>query len=489
MTELIILESLAFFFLLLPIIQPFVIRLRPIDGLVWLPVLALGIIIVMFPAYGFRPECIPLLLYAVFFNIFNVSRILSLVNRVQSNDFSERSRGLTAFLIAILVFVTAVGIYFLPGKEAALISEGVSSVVVYDEEHDNKYFLRIYGQTATDGRETPQAGDGGSPALRPALLVVPPVTGSVMMTDRLCAALRDGGFTVVSYSRPGFDFPAFDRDGKSWMPPVAVMLDIARSYTRGRASVAANNAGRSLETERQNDIRFLLELVRRNRGVPGYTEVPGNETDWSCVFAAGYGAGGSALLSLSGQNAALRGIVVIESEVLSTYRENERPPTPELPHDANWFQSFWAGISGWAATVVSGKVAGLGATPNPQTPVCFIVSSRAQNAKYRDGRYAAITQIFHTATAPAILVSVPGAGIPDYSDVPEKYPFYSALFFSWEEKLWPRTGYIPGTATLIINFAASVMEQEAPDAGAPSLSRKLLDTQALHLESRGALSL
>jgi hypothetical protein len=121
--------------------------------------------------------------------------------------------------------------------------------------------------------------------------------------------------------------------------------------------------------------------------------------------------------------------------------------------------------------------------------VCFIVSSRARNAKYRDGRYAAITRIFHTTAAPAILVSVPGAGFPDYSDVPEKYPFYSALFFSWEEKLWPHTGYIPGTAALIINFAASVLEQEAPDADGPSLSRKPLDTQALRLESRGALSL
>jgi hypothetical protein len=487
MIELIILESLAFFFLLLPVIRPFVKRLWPIDGLTWLPALALGIIIIMFPAYGFRPECIPLLLYAVFFNITNIPRILSLTRRVQNDDFLEQGRGLTVFLIAALIFVTAIGIYFIPGKETALASEGVSFALVYDEEHDRKYFLRVYGQTAPDTRKPPPAGNRPGPALRPALLVVPPVSGSIMMIDRLCAALRDGGFTVISYSRPGFDFPAFDRNGKPQMPPPSIVLDIFRSYTRGRASAAANNAGRFLETERQNDIRFLLEVIRRNRGIPGYTEAPGNETDWNGVFAAGYGAGGSALLSLSGQNAAFRGIVVIESELLSAYRESEQPPAPELPPNANWFQSFWAGISGWTAAR-SGKIAGIGETPDPQMPVCFIVSGRARDVKYRNGRYAAIMRIFREAAAPVMLASVPGAGFPDYSDVPEKYPFYSALFSGRGEKLWPPAGFIPGTAALIINFAASILERETPGAGGSSLSRKPLDIRALQLESRGTLS-
>jgi hypothetical protein len=489
MTELVVLESLAFFFLFLPIIRPFVKNLRSIDGIAWLPVLALGITIIMFPAYGFRPECIPLLIYAVFFNAANIRQILSITRRIQNDDFPELSRGLAAFQIIVLVFVAAIGIYFSPGKETVLTGNGVSSIFVYDEEHDNRYFLRVYGPAAPDAGDTPSAESRPIPALRPALLVVPPLTGSIMMIDRLCAALRDGGFTVVSYSRPGLDLPALDGNGKAWRPPSKNILNIFHSYIRGRASAAANKAGRFLETERQNDIRFLLNLIRRNRGVPGYTETPGTETDWDGVFAAGYGAGGAALLSLSGQDAAFRGIVVIESELLSAYRESERPPTPELPRNANWFHAFWVGISNWAAESISGKIAGIGKTPAPRAPVCFIASSRVRDDKQRNGRYAAMLQVFNTAAVPVILVSVLGAGLPDYSDAPEKYPLYSVLFPGQGEKLWPRTACIPGTAALIINFAASVLEREAPGDTVPVLSRKPLDRDTLYLQRRGALSL
>jgi hypothetical protein len=487
MTELIVLESLAFFFLFLPVIQPFIKGLRPIDGLAWLTVLALGIIIILFPAYGFRPECIPLLIYAVFFNIANIRQILSITHRIQNDDFLERSRGLAVFQTTALVFVTAIGIYFFPVKEAALVENAVSSVLVYDEEHDNRYFIRVYGPP--DAGDTSPAENRPVLTLRPALLVVPPLTGSIMMIDRLCAALRDGGFTVISYSRPGLDFPAFDRNGRALMPPPENILNIFRSHIRGRASAAANKAGRFLETERQNDIRFLLNLIRRNRGIPGYTEAPGNRTDWDGVFAAGYGAGGSALLSLSGEGAAFRGIVVIESEILSAYRESERPPVPELSRDANWFQAFWAGISSRAEEAVSGKIAGIGETPDPQAPVCFIASSRARDDKERNGRYAAMLQVFRTTAVPVILVSVPGAGLPDYSDAPEKYPLYPVLFPGPGERLWPLSSCIPGTAALIVNFAVSVLEREGSGIDSPSLSRKPLDRDTLYLQRRGALSL
>jgi hypothetical protein len=305
-----------------------------------------------------------------------------------------------------------------------------------------------------------------------------------MMIDRLCAALRDGGFTVVCYSRPGLDLPAFDGNGKSWMPPPETILSIFRSHIWGRAFAPANRAGRFLEAERRNDVRFLLDLIRRNRGVPGYTEAPGTGTDWDGVFAAGYGAGGAALLSLSEEGAAFRGIVAIESEILSAYRESGRPPAPELPRNANWFQAFWAGISGWAAEAVPGKIAGIGKTPDPRAPVCFIASSRVRNDKQRNGRYAAMLQVFRAAAVPVILTAVPGAGPTDYSDAPEKYPLYSVLFPGRGEKLWPRADCIPGTAALIINFAASVLEREAPGDTVPALPRKPLDSEALHIESR-----
>ncbi|MDR1127804.1 MAG: hypothetical protein LBL20_00710 [Treponema sp.] len=476
MTELIIPESLVFLFLFLPLIRPLVKKLWPMDGLVWLPVLALGIAVALFPAYGFRPECIPLLFCAIILNIINIPQVLSLVSRMQNDDFRERNRGLTAFLIGFLALAAAVGIYFLPREETALTGEGVSSVVVYDEERDSKYFLRVYGQT------------GPKPSAVPALLVVPPITGSILMADRLCASLRDGGFTVVSYSRLDFDFPSVDHDGKSRNPPLADILNLFRSYTGGRFSEAANNTGRSQEAERLADIRFLLNLIRQNRGIPGYGEAPGIRTDWGRVFAAGYGAGGAALLSLADQDTALRGIIVIESQLLSVYKGDERLPAPEFSRDANWFRSLWAGISGWAADLGSRKITGIGTTPNPKIPVCFIVSDQVQNAKHQNGRYAALIQVFRTAAAPVILAAASGAGILDYSDVPEKYPIYSTLFPGRGKKAWPRAGFIPGTSALFINFAASVLERENTGTGKPSISRRPINKQDLYIQTRGALS-
>jgi hypothetical protein len=266
------------------------------------------------------------------------------------------------------------------------------------------------------------------------------------------------------------------------------MLDLFRSYTRGRFSEAANKIGRSLETERREDIRFLLNLIRQNRGIPGYAEPPGNKTDWERVFAAGYGAGGSALLSLTGENTAFRGIIVIESQLLSAYRGNEPLPAPEPPQDANWFRSLWAGISAWAADAGSRKITGIGAVPNPEAPLCFIVSDQVQNAKHQNGRYAALIRVFRTTTAPVILAAVSGAGVPDYSDAPEKYPMYSVLLPGQGIKAWPRAGCVPGTASLITNFAASVLERENAGGSGPSLSRKIIGGENIHIESRGAIS-
>ena len=127
--------------------------------------------------------------------------------------------------------------------------------------------------------------------------------------------------------------------------------------------------------------------------------------------------------------------------------------------------------------------------PNPEAPLCFIVSNQVQNPKHQNGRYAALIRVFRTTTAPVILAAVSGAGVPDYSDVPEKYPIYSVLFPGQGRKAWPRTGYVPGTAALIINFAASVLEQENTGATRPFLSRKPLSRESLHIESRGAISL
>ncbi|MDR3338185.1 MAG: hypothetical protein LBT16_13385 [Treponema sp.] len=460
MTELIVLELLAGIFLLLPLLRSLIKKLWGIDGLVWLPVLALGIIIAIFPVYGFRPECIPLLIYGIVFNIANISQIISLIAHLHNDDFREWRLGLTSFLIILLVCVLGIGLFFLPGDDTGLISQGVSSVTAYDGDRQEKFFLRIYGP----------AGESDGKTQRPILILAPPITLSISAVDQLSAALRDGGFTVISYSRENFDFPAIDQKGKFYWPSLPFLINLFRAGTQGRYSVAANTIGRSLESERGEDIRFLLDYIKRHRGIPGYAEERG-ENGWNCIFAAGYGAAGAALLSLAGdsdfvaQNPSLRGIIAVESPPLSILKGNDPVPGETPPRNANWFHFLRLGITGWVADIGNRKITGMGNIPGMGIPACFIVSDRIQLSKYQDDRYAGLLRVFHAAKGPAILAAISGAGILDYSDIPKKYPIYSFLSPGKDRNIQADTANVPGeddsapaTALLMKNFIVSVLE-------------------------------
>jgi hypothetical protein len=71
-----------------------------------------------------------------------------------------------------------------------------------------------------------------------------------------------------------------------------------------------------------------------------------------------------------------------------------------------------------------------------------------------------IQESFEKGTRPAAMVMVPGAGPLDYSDVPEKYPILSLLFPGDMAPVWSREDYLPGTASLIVNFTAALLETE-----------------------------
>ena len=83
MPELIILELLAGLFLFLPAARMPSRSRYPLEGIVCLPPLALLIVTGIFPAYGFRPECLPLLVCCVMGNVAN-SALLTRVHAAPS---------------------------------------------------------------------------------------------------------------------------------------------------------------------------------------------------------------------------------------------------------------------------------------------------------------------------------------------------------------------------------------------------------------------
>jgi hypothetical protein len=487
MQEIIVPELLAGFFITVSLLRPFIQKLWDQEGLIWLPILAMGITIAIFPAYGFRPECIPLLIYGFFCVLHNLSPFIAFLSHSRDHDFRGRSRLPQTILLILLVPVLGIALFFAPTLDSALLEAGVTTAALTDESRGEELFLRIYGPF-DDGEEP---GIPNRQARRPLLVLIPPVSGSVRVIDRVCGELRDAGFTVATYSRRGFDSPAMGPGGKVYGLSPRKRLQLFRAERRGRVTVAANTVGRSLEEGRRQDIVFLLGLLGQNKPLPvsgaynAAITAALAETDLSAVFLAGYDTGGSALLGLRGLKArypAVKGVIAVESPLFSALTGEEPPPAP--PPGDRWFTAVWSGIRSRFAALRTRKITGIGELPHPDVPVCVILSGNVENPRLREDRYTAILGALRNTTAPAILIAAAGAGPLDYSDIPGKYPIYSLLRSGGKKTLQTGVSGTHGpreTAALMINFAAVILEEEGRTA--PVLSRRLLSSRSFYIET------
>jgi hypothetical protein len=497
--ELVILEILAGLFLLLPMLRLLIENWQPLEGLFCLPPLSLLIMIGIFPAYGFRPECLPLLVYCAIYNVGNFPAFSAVLSRAHNPGFRSRNRFLSFLSLFFLAVSLAVAVIFVPLSETRLLSAGVASFALTDERRGETLFLRVYTPPSPEPGAPEPGGGGGAggtapaPLPRPVLLLVPPVMGSVPVVDLLCGALRDEGFTVITWSRPGFDSPAVDPAGKKRFPPLKQGVALWRALLQGRAFAGANEAGRALEAGRREDAEFLLAYAASGRAAPGMAP-PEVIPD---LFAAGFGAGGAALLDMGGESGGaarfppLRGIIALESPLFSALRQEEPFVPPERGAGENWFRSVWAGFIDMARSRKPRRITGVDAVPEPGLPVCFITSDRVRYPAYRDTRYAALIRCFRAANVPAALVSVSGAGYLDYSDIPGKYPLVRFPFRGKNYPVWPANLRVSYTAALITAFAAAVAgKPEEPGdtrAGAdtPAPSPRAVSARGIVVETNG----
>lgn len=493
MQEIILPEMVAGFFIAVSLIRFFINKLENLEGMKWLPFLALGILIALFPAYGFRPECIPLVIHALFCAAFHVPDFVLLPARLRRAGFLELSPFCRVLLLFLLLPVLGLAVFFAPSADPALLEAGVASAALRDEERGVELFLRIYG--AYDNEAARNAVRGGTlGSRRPILVLIPPVSGSVGAVDQVCGELRNAGFTVVAYSRRGFDSPAVGPRGKKYPLSLNRRARLFWVESRGRAAAPANAAGRFLEAERRRDIQFLLNTIMQ-KSVP----VSGTsaavvadalaETDPSTVFLAGYDAGGAALLELAGvpdfaaRYPAVKGLIAVESPLLSSLTSEEPPPAPP-PHD-NWFVAFWVGVRSRALALLPKKIVGVGEVPGPDVPVCFVLSDRVMEPRYRNDRYATILKALYNTKGPAMLAAAAGAGPLDYSDIPEKYPLYRVFRPGRKRNLARGTHGPEETAALMTNFAAAVlaMGRDGAEETIPALPRKPNMLQNFHIET------
>jgi hypothetical protein len=328
--------------------------------------------------------------------------------------------------------------------------------------------------------EDPAAHDAdtGGPAIAgaalrtsPLLVLVPPAAGSLTAVDRICGELSRRGFTVLSYSRRGIDAPAIRESGKKQMLSPARTIRLLRATLWGTKSAAANAIGGALETERMQDINYLLSSLTQRGGIGNWLP---EEADRDRIFIAGYGAGGAALIRLGGapefveRNPGVRGIIALESPVLSALKPAPLKTLQITKEEVGGLYFFWANVAARFSALEPKKISGIGTLPLSDIPVLFILSDRVLYSRDRERRYLSVLEIFRTGSKPIALAAVPGAGPLDYSDVPEKYPLLSLLFPGDQPPLWSKEDHAPGTASLITNFAALLI-------GTGGLQRTALD--------------
>ncbi|MDR0375138.1 MAG: hypothetical protein LBH85_05380 [Treponema sp.] len=438
MSDLWILELIVFLLLILSLIRPFFNTLKPVGGLDWFYPISLGIMVCLFPVYGFRPECVPLLIVVVVVNATVLfKRIASHQhNAVPGSVYSRKKASRPVAAIATLTITTGIAVYFSPALDTALTEDRVRTVSLVDERRQARFSLRIY-----DVEQSEPTG---------LMLVVPPLIDSFHAVDKICAEIRTAGFVVVAFSR------------EKAATTLKEKFSLLAALKNGTVLEKANQTGRHWEKERLSDIEFIFS------NMDGIAQT-GNKTP---VFAVGYGAGGSALISAVSSesfiaaNPSLKTVVAIESRLWSSFYHEEE--SFEIPDDIPWFAGMRLKAVAWLKSWRPKKVNRIMDAPVMRKPALFLTSDVVLRAKERDERYIALLNALRANGAdPALLLAGQGMKAPDYLDYPAVQPLYSTAFLGAGKHLNARLACVVNTAAAITGFASLFMDESVPDEDVP----------------------
>jgi xanthine/uracil permease len=113
MREIWIPEFITVLFLFLALARPLIPGIGSLAGIFWLPVLAFLIALGMVPAYGFRPEAIPLLVFSAVMAVRYLPHVFAL-RGLDLEDFSRKRSFLSIIGIVILVLAAVPAFVFAP---------------------------------------------------------------------------------------------------------------------------------------------------------------------------------------------------------------------------------------------------------------------------------------------------------------------------------------------------------------------------------------
>jgi len=450
MSELWVPEAIVCLFLVLPLFRPLVKALWPLDGLVWLPLIAVVITVGIFSAYGFRPECLPILLFAFIYTIANRDSIISSIRSQPSDAFHDRNPLLTLFAFIMLGAAIFTMFAFSPrtGSFPKTETEPRKVLTAFPNSTGKDYSLRIYGKTG-----------------RPVIFLVPPELGASVSVDIICSELENRGYTVVTYSRKDFDLPFDDVNGKKHFSLLAKLPGYLYAYFKGTRFASANNRGKTMEAERLSDIEILLPRIYGLIG--GET----NNDELPPTLLVGYGAGGSALAYLNdmggfASNNNVLGIIAVESRLWSSY-ETEAPVVYRNSSKRRFNYRILMEIVDRLTDLLPKTLKRTKSLPSANLPVLYLISGKAlkqPSLDYGKGKnpYQVIFDTARLASGPIAIAAIEDSGPLDYQDFPLTHPVYS-FALPW---LKDTAASISDTASIIGNYASLLIERSAGTAQA-----------------------
>jgi hypothetical protein len=310
MPDLGILEILIAFFLFVPLAQSYIKSFYFIDGFAWFPPIALFCAIGLFPAYGFRPEAVPLLALTVVYNMMHFKARKARI---------ERSYFYFSLMLIFMALTTFIAVYFLPLTDTRTRSY-TQSKAEHDSERNNEYFIQIYNNR--------EGGDDALIGAMPLIIVVPPVIGSTLIIDRVCGELAARGAIVVGLTRVNLDVPAKNTEGKRLYPSIGAIKNYAVKIYMALKNKNTDSVMYLFEQERIDDIRFILPLIEKRFNTNG-------------IYIFAYDEGASAAMELARNgafikdNPALKGIIAVGARQVQADRSP--PIVPVLSLDSSGF--------------------------------------------------------------------------------------------------------------------------------------------------------
>jgi hypothetical protein len=372
---------------------------------------------------------------------------------------------------------------------------------ISDTAGGGDYFLRIYDAARTDSAGTDEAGTDAaqtdtspevtaspmetasstmpapSMTTKPLLFLIPPENGSAASVDLVCISLKEKGFTVVTYSRKGYDTPLIEENGKKYLASPVKLLSYWRVFTGAAKFASVNERGKALENMRRADVEFLLPYLP--------TLLSGRvQQDDGPVLLAGYGAGGSALAYLAGEKSFILrygnvlGAVAIESRLWSAYLPEPEKISPP-PVSGKIIPRLQAGLVNLFDKMEPRLAERNGPLPEAGLPVLYLISGRALDLQRGQQPYRAVFDTLDSASGPVVLTAAESAGPLDFQDFPLTCPVYSFLLPGLKDAKKSKTP-VEDTAGIIGNYANFLLER----SGKPGIPKSPVNG-SLYVQSKG----